>query len=153
MLRWVRDAYAPDVESNCQATSDSWSFEKMTVSRSSYEIPFMVNRQHFRRRSEWSAIEDRSIAICRMIDKDGVRIVFDLKRDHCKCAQYLYKHSQMQTTFAHHACLEWRSEDSPASPILSNINRCIMNIIRRRTQFDLLLPKNARIFRRLSSRS
>lgn len=108
------------------------------------EIPFMVNKSTLQEKIA-DMIRDKKIeGIADMrdeSDKDGVRIVFDLKRDAVAkvVLNNLYKHSQMQTTFGviMLALVKGVPKVLPLRDVISHYIDHRNDVIRRRTQFDL----------------
>jgi DNA gyrase subunit A len=108
------------------------------------EIPFMVNKATLQEKIA-DFIRDKKIeGIADMrdeSDKDGVRIVFDLKRDAVAkvVLNNLYKHSQMQTTFGviMLALVNGVPKVLPLRDVIKHYIEHRNDVIRRRTQFDL----------------
>ena len=108
------------------------------------EIPFMVNKATLQEKIA-DMIRDKKIeGIADMrdeSDKDGVRIVFDLKRDAIAkvVLNNLYKHSQMQTTFGviMLALVNGVPKVLPLRDVVRHYIDHRYTVIRRRTQFDL----------------
>ncbi|MEP7235459.1 MAG: DNA gyrase subunit A, partial [Ignavibacteriota bacterium] len=108
------------------------------------EIPFMVNKATLQEKIA-DMIRDKKIEGIADLrdesDKDGVRIVFDLKRDAIAkvVLNNLYKHSQMQTTFG--VIMLALVNGVPKVLALREVIRHYIehrnDVIRRRTQFDL----------------
>src|SRR5438105_30777 len=108
------------------------------------EIPYMVNKATLQEKIG-EMINDKKIeGIAGMrdeSDKDGVRIVFDLKRDTIAkvTLNQLYKHSQMQTTFGviMLALVKGVPKVLPLRDVIRHYIDHRNEVIRRRTQFDL----------------
>jgi DNA gyrase subunit A len=108
------------------------------------EIPYQVNKENLVRAIAEMAAEKRIEGIARIndeSDKDGMRIVIELKRDAIPnvVLNQLYKHSQMQTTFG----VIMLALDHGV-PKVMNLKQFLARfiehrheIITRRTQFDL----------------
>jgi DNA gyrase subunit A len=108
------------------------------------EIPYQVNKENLVRAIAEMAAEKRIEGIARIndeSDKDGMRIVIELKRDAIPnvVLNQLYKHSQMQTTFG--VIMLALDHGVPKVMNLKQfLERFIEHrheIITRRTQFDL----------------
>jgi DNA gyrase subunit A len=108
------------------------------------EIPYQVNKENLVRAIAEMAAEKKIEGIARIndeSDKDGMRIVIELKRDAIPnvVLNQLYKHSQMQTTFG----VIMLALDHGVPKIMNLkqfLERFIAHrheIITRRTQFDL----------------
>jgi DNA gyrase subunit A len=108
------------------------------------EIPYQVNKENLVRSIAEMAAEKKLEGIARIndeSDKDGMRIVIELKRDAIPnvVLNQLYKHSQMQTTFG----VIMLSLDHGVPKVMNlkqMLERFIEHrheIITRRTQFDL----------------
>jgi len=108
------------------------------------EIPYQVNKENLVRAIAEMAAEKKLDGIARIndeSDKDGMRIVIELKRDAIPnvVLNQLYKHSQMQTTFG----VIMLALDHGV-PKVMNLKQFLARfiehrheIITRRTQFDL----------------
>jgi DNA gyrase subunit A len=108
------------------------------------EIPYQVNKENLVRAIAEMAAEKKIEGIARIndeSDKDGMRIVIELKRDAIPnvVLNQLYKHSQMQTTFG--VIMLALDHGVPKVMNLKQfLERFIEHrheIITRRTQFDL----------------
>ncbi|MEI8135538.1 MAG: DNA gyrase subunit A [bacterium] len=141
----VRDAYATGrgrVIVRARATVETSKNDRESIIVT--EIPFMVNKATLQEKIA-DMIRDKKIeGIADMrdeSDKDGVRIVFDLKRDAVAkvVLNNLYKHSQMQTTFG--VIMLALVNGVPKVLALREVIRHYIEhrneVIRRRTQFDL----------------
>ncbi|MDP4219961.1 MAG: DNA gyrase subunit A [Bacteroidota bacterium] len=141
----VRDAYATGrgrVIVRARATVEVSKNDRESIIVT--EIPFMVNKATLQEKIA-DMIRDKKIeGIADMrdeSDKDGVRIVFDLKRDAVAkvVLNNLYKHSQMQTTFG--VIMLALVNGVPKVLALRDVIRHYIDhrndVIRRRTQFDL----------------
>ncbi len=108
------------------------------------EIPFMVNKATLQEKIA-DMIRDKKIeGIADMrdeSDKDGVRIVFDLKRDAVAkvVLNNLYKHSQMQTTFGviMLALVNGVPKVLQLREVIKHYIDHRFNVIQRRTKYDL----------------
>ncbi len=108
------------------------------------EIPYQVNKARLLEKVAWLVRHKKLEGISDLrdeSDRDGMRIVFELKRD----AQYqvvlnqLYKHTQMQTSFG--IILLAIVNRQPVTLTLKNMLTHFIShrqeVIRRRTQFEL----------------
>ncbi len=108
------------------------------------EIPYMVNKSnlvksiaelhHARHIEGISDLRDES-------DRDGMRIVIELKRDATPLVvlNNLYKHTQMQTTFGaiNLALVDGRPKEMNLKELLGHFITHRHEVITRRTQYDL----------------
>jgi DNA gyrase subunit A len=141
----VRDAYATGrgrVIVRARATVEVSKNDRESIIVT--EIPFMVNKATLQEKIA-EMIRDKKIeGIADMrdeSDKDGVRIVFDLKRDAVAkvVLNNLYKHSQMQTTFGviMLALVNGVPKILPLRDVIRHYVDHRNDVVRRRTQFDL----------------
>jgi DNA gyrase subunit A len=141
----VRDAYATGrgkVIVRARATVETQKNDREAIIVT--EIPYMVNKATLQERIA-DMVHDKKIegisGIRDESDKDGVRIVFDLKRDAIAkvVLNNLYKHSQMQTTFGviMLALVNGVPKILPLREIIKHYVEHRNEVIRRRTQYDL----------------
>ena len=121
--------------------------ERETSSRSQIvvtEIPYQVNKENLVKSIAELASEKKIEGITGIndeSDKDGMRIVIELKRDVIPnvVLNQLYKHTQMQTTFG--VIMLALTNGAPKVMNLKELLRHFIdhrhNVITRRTQFDL----------------
>jgi DNA gyrase subunit A len=121
--------------------------ERETSSRSQIvvtEIPYQVNKENLVKAIAELATEKKIEGITGIndeSDKDGMRIVIELKRDVIPnvVLNQLYKHTQMQTTFGviMLALSNGAPKIMPLKELLQHFIDHRHNVITRRTQFDL----------------
>ena len=121
--------------------------ERETTGRSQIvvtEIPYQVNKENLVKAIAELAAEKRLEGISGIndeSDKDGMRIVIELKRDAIPnvVLNQLYKHTQMQTTFG--VIMLALANGAPKIMNLKELLQHFIdhrhNVITRRTQFDL----------------
>ncbi len=141
----VRDAYTTGrgrVIVRARATIETQKNDRESIIVS--EIPFMVNKATLQEKIA-ELIRDKKLEGISDIrdesDKDGVRIVFDLKRDAVAkvVLNNLYKHTQMQTTFGviMLALVKGIPRVLKLREMIKYYVEHRVDVIRRRTQFDL----------------
>ncbi len=141
----VRDAYTEGrgrVIVRARATIETQKNDRESIIVS--EIPFMVNKATLQEKIA-ELIRDKKLEGISDIrdesDKDGVRIVFDLKRDAVAkvVLNNLYKHTQMQTTFGviMLALVKGIPRVLKLREMIKYYVEHRVDVIRRRTQFDL----------------
>jgi DNA gyrase subunit A len=108
------------------------------------EIPYQVNKENLVKAIAELATEKKIEGITGIndeSDKDGMRIVIELKRDVIPnvVLNQLYKHTQMQTTFGviMLALSNGAPKIMPLKELLQHFIDHRHNVITRRTQFDL----------------
>jgi DNA gyrase subunit A len=141
----VRDAYMTGrgkVIVRARATIETQKNDRESIIVT--EIPFMVNKATLQEKIA-ELIRDKKVEGISDIrdesDKEGVRIVFDLKRDAVAkvVLNNLYKHTQMQTTFGV-IMLALVKGVPKVLTLRETIKHYIEHrneVVRRRTQFDL----------------
>ncbi|MBS1904560.1 MAG: DNA gyrase subunit A [Bacteroidetes bacterium] len=141
----VRDAYATGrgrVIVRARATIETQKNDRESIIVT--EIPYMVNKATLQEKIA-ELIRDKKIEGISDIrdesDKEGVRIVFDLKRDAVAkvVLNNLYKHTQMQTTFGviMLALVNGVPKVLNLREIIHHYVTHRNEVVRRRTQFDL----------------
>lgn len=141
----VRDAYTTGrgrVIVRARATIETQKNDRESIIVS--EIPYMVNKATLQEKIA-ELIRDKKLEGISDIrdesDKDGVRIVFDLKRDAVAkvVLNNLYKHTQMQTTFGviMLALVKGIPRVLKLREMIKYYVEHRVDVVRRRTQFDL----------------
>ncbi len=141
----VRDAYTTGrgkVIVRARATIETQKNDRESIIVT--EIPYMVNKATLQEKIA-ELIRDKKIEGISDIrdesDKDGVRIVFDLKRDAVAkvVLNNLYKHTQMQTTFGviMLALVKGIPKVLTLRETIQHYVEHRNEVVRRRTQYDL----------------